>query len=112
MTPQITADWTEIVTETWNARNAARQGQTFKTGETWSIIENGEARQASPDEAEAIEAHFAKMAAMMVEFNAGDFDLAEWTAPMPAFDAWSEIDCQAEAAAQWAADCRNGFTSF
>lgn len=113
-TQTATTDWTEIISETVNARNAAKAGQVFVTGTTWSIIEGDTFRQASQEEAAAIEAHFANMAAMMSEFGAGDFDLAEWTAQAPAFDANAEIEdasefASAEAAYTYGMACRFGF---
>lgn len=112
-TTTTTADWTEIISETTTARNAAKAGQVFVTGTTWSIIEGNTFRQASQEEAEAIEAHFASMAAMMSQFGAGEFDITEWTAQAPTFDANAEIEdaqfASAEAAHTYGMACRFGF---
>lgn len=113
-TTTTTQNWTEIISETTTARNAAKAGQVSLTGTTWSIIEGDTFRQASPDESAAIEAHFASMAAMMAEFGAGDFDLTEWTAQAPTFDANAEIEdasefASAEATYSYGVACRFGF---
>lgn len=103
-------DWYQIIAESVNARQAAEAGMVFKSGSTWSIIEGDTFRQASPDEATEIETYFARMAAMFAEFGAGEFDLSEYTAQMPAFDATDEAEfASAEASHGYNTACRFGF---
>lgn len=105
MTSQtFTTDWTEIIAARTAARKAARTANVFSTVSGWNVIENGIAHQADAEEAEVIVAEFARFAEMIAEFGIE----AEFEASAEAIAQAR----QAEEAAQWAADCRNGFASF
>lgn len=104
MTTETTTNWTSIISNRTAARQAARTANVFNTANGWNVIEAGIARQADTDETEVIVAEFARFAEMVAEFGIE----AEFEASAEAIAQAS----QAEAAAQWAIDCRNGFASF
>jgi hypothetical protein len=63
-------------------KDAAKQNRTVKAGSTWSIMEAGEYREASPDEAEGIETGLVELAEALAMFG-GDLDeleaaVADW----------------------------------
>lgn len=62
----------------------AKQNRTAKHGTSWSIMECGEYRQASPDEAKGIEAGLVDLAAAVAMFGGDLLDELEaddWNAP-------------------------------
>ena len=72
-------------------KDAAKQNRTAKHGTSWSIMEAGEYRQASPDEAEGIETGLVELAEAVAMFG-GDV-LDELEAILLAGEEWWECSC-------------------
>ena len=70
-------------------KSAAKQNRTVKAGSTWSIMEAGELRQASPDESEGIEAGLVELAEAVAMFCGID----EIEAMVLAGEDWWDCSC-------------------
>lgn len=70
----------------------AKQNRTAKHGTSWSIMECGEYRQASPDEAKGIEAGLVELADAVAMFGG---DLLDELEADEATDEWSERERRA-----------------